>query len=213
MRASPTLRNFGKVQTDRIHPSIPLALLEAVRFLDGLAPSGIGKYGDEIASNRLGTNPTVTAQIERYRQLERKGAYVDCNDVVQLFELVNRRNDAAMTLGNAGRWAARRATRRISLTARVLRRAVPGLFRSRMGFAAARRLAEKVFAIKMEQGKGGVVAVRYFQSHGDTCEFYGAVLAELMRCLTDFDGAMLHEACRARGDDECRWQTATDIKR
>ncbi len=87
-----------------------------------------------------------------------------------------------------------------------------------MGFAAARGLADKVFAMKKERDNGGVVAVTCFHlqggtRHGETCEFYGAVLAELMKCLTDFDGAMLHEACRARGDDECRWQTGTDLER
>lgn len=206
------------MQTDRIHPSIPLALLVAVRFLDGLVSSGADRYGDEIASKRLGTNPTVTAQIDRYRKLERKQAYVHCNDVVQLFGLVNRRSDAALAFGHAGRWAARRATSRISLPLRVLQRAVPGPFRFGVGFAVTRRLADKVFAIRMERSEGGVVAVQCRQSHegtpqGETCEFYGAVLAELMRCLTDFDGAMLHEACRARGDDECKWQTGTDLER
>jgi predicted hydrocarbon binding protein len=40
---------------------------------------------------------------------------------------------------------------------------------------------------------------------GAACAFYGAAFAELLRQLTDFDGAMLHVRCRARGDDACVW--------
>ena len=33
-------------------------------------------------------------------------------------------------------------------------------------------------------------------------------LAELLRALTGFEGAMVHERCRGRGDDTCRWLAA-----
>jgi hypothetical protein len=43
---------------------------------------------------------------------------------------------------------------------------------------------------------------------GPACTFYGAAVAELLRLLTDFDGAMVHVACRGRGDPACQWRSA-----
>ena len=39
---------------------------------------------------------------------------------------------------------------------------------------------------------------------GQACTFYGSALAEVLRLLTGFEGAMAHERCRARGDDPPR---------
>ena len=44
---------------------------------------------------------------------------------------------------------------------------------------------------------------------GEACLFYGSAYLELLRGLTGFEGALLHEHCRARGDDACFWRTAT----
>ena len=41
---------------------------------------------------------------------------------------------------------------------------------------------------------------------GSGCSFYGAALAELLRVLTGFEGAMNHERCRGRGDNSCVWR-------
>jgi hypothetical protein len=43
---------------------------------------------------------------------------------------------------------------------------------------------------------------------GVACRFYTAALAELLRLLANFEGAMIHEACRGRGDRTCRWRAA-----
>lgn len=167
--------------------------------------------GDEIASKRLGMNPTVAAQIDRYRKLERKGGYTKSIDVVQLFTLVSRRSDSALTFNQAGRRAARRAVGILPLPIRALRKVGIGPLGSHMGFAAARGLVAKVFGLEMRDDDGSVVAhgcdlPSTEGTAGEGCEFYGVALAELMRRLTDFDGAMLHEACCSRGDQLCRWQ-------
>jgi len=39
--------------------------------------------------------------------------------------------------------------------------------------------------------------------------FYGAALAELLRLLVGYEGAMLHTACRATGAPACEWRAAT----
>ena len=43
---------------------------------------------------------------------------------------------------------------------------------------------------------------------GDGCYFYGALFAELLRVLSGFEGAMLHDRCRAKGDNTCYWRAA-----
>jgi hypothetical protein len=43
---------------------------------------------------------------------------------------------------------------------------------------------------------------------GAACAFYGSAYGELLRCLLAFEGAMLHERCRSRGDDACVWRSA-----
>jgi hypothetical protein len=43
---------------------------------------------------------------------------------------------------------------------------------------------------------------------GEACVFYGAVYQELLRGLTGFEGALIHERCRATGGDACVWRTA-----
>jgi hypothetical protein len=46
-------------------------------------------------------------------------------------------------------------------------------------------------------------------AEGIGCYFYGSALAELLRVLSGFEGAMLHERCRARGDTACAWRATT----
>jgi hypothetical protein len=43
---------------------------------------------------------------------------------------------------------------------------------------------------------------------GAACAFYGAAYGELLRSLSGFEGAMLHEACCSRGDEACVWRCA-----
>ena len=40
---------------------------------------------------------------------------------------------------------------------------------------------------------------------GAACSYYASAFGELLRLTTGFEGTMVHEACRARGDAECRW--------
>jgi predicted hydrocarbon binding protein len=41
---------------------------------------------------------------------------------------------------------------------------------------------------------------------GGACSFYASALGELLRLLTGFEGAMIHECCRGTGADRCRWR-------
>ena len=48
---------------------------------------------------------------------------------------------------------------------------------------------------------------------GAACGFYAAALAELLRHLVDFEGAMDHTSCRARGEERCEWRTTLTLER
>jgi hypothetical protein len=43
---------------------------------------------------------------------------------------------------------------------------------------------------------------------GEACLFYGSAYQELLRGMTGFEGALLHEGCVSRGEPVCLWQTA-----
>jgi hypothetical protein len=44
---------------------------------------------------------------------------------------------------------------------------------------------------------------------GQGCGFYGAAFGELLRVLTGFEGAMVHDRCRGRGGESCHWRAAS----
>ena len=90
---------------------IPLSLLEAIRNLDTPVEDGLDELAEEIVVRRLGLSPTVAAQIQRYRQAAEKDAGVDLDEAVSVLRLVGRRADAPLAFADAGRRAARYATR------------------------------------------------------------------------------------------------------
>jgi len=156
----------------------------------------------------------VAAQIQRYRAAaEREGA-VELDEVVSVLRLVSRRPDAALVFADAGRRAARHAARSRSRSARTLARVSPGTLSRRVSLRAAARLARQVFGGELRAPAQGT-EVRMAEPlsilavpDGAACAFYGSAYGELLRCLTAFEGAMLHPNCRARGDDACVWRTA-----
>ncbi len=216
LRAVGMERHPSKVEATRINAIVPLAVLQSVRSIDQQGRERTSHYPEDLAPKRLGMNPTVMAQIERYAQLVNKGGQVEVGETGQLFRLVGRRSDAGLVFSQGGRWAARRALASVSTTRRLTHKVAPSGLRGRLGLATASRVASKVFGVELSAQEGnGVVAVANQEwadaiLDGTSCGFYGAALAELLRELTDFDGAMIHVACSARGDDTCRWQTSID---
>ncbi len=97
---------------------------------------------------------------------------------------------------------------------RVLLKGSPGFVRRRLGAGAASRAARRVFAASLTvRGRTAQAVVAQplsllAMAEGQACSYYGAALAELLRALTGFEGAMVHLRCRGRGDDTCRWQAA-----
>jgi hypothetical protein len=192
---------------------IPLSLLEAIRNLDTPVEDGMEELSDEMAIRRLGLSPTVAAQIQRYRQAADRRGEVDFDEVVSVFRLVARRSDAVLVFADAGRRAARYAARR-GRPARALAKLSPGGMSYRIAMLGATRLARNTFGAEL-QGRSMPIEITMKEPlsitavpSGEACSFYGSAYLELLRCLTGFEDALLHERCRSRGDDSCLWRTA-----
>lgn len=193
---------------------IPLSLLEAIRNLDTPVEDGLEELAEEIVVRRLGLSPTVAAQIQRYRAAATKEAPVDLEEALSVLRLVGRRSDATLAFADAGRRAARYAARSSRRSARTMARVSPTGLGRRIALRAAARLTRLVFGGDFRGGSSGtevhmsdplsILAL----PDGAACSFYGSAYSELLRCLTGFEGAMVHQRCRARGDDACVWRTA-----
>jgi hypothetical protein len=194
---------------------IPLSLLEALRNLDTPVEDGMDELAEEIVVRRLGLSPTVAAQIQRYRQTAERGGAVDLDEVLSVIRLVGRRPDAPLVFADAGRRAARYAARTQGRSSRILARMVPKGMARRITLRNVARLARTIFDGELDSH---LPAIEFKMTTplsilalpgGEACLFYGSAYLELLRGLGGFEGALLHPSCRSRGDDACRWRTAT----
>jgi hypothetical protein len=193
---------------------IPLSLLEAIRNLDTPVEDGLEELAEEIVVRRLGLSPTVAAQIQRYRQAAQRRGTVELDETVSVLRLVGRRGDADLVFADAGRRAARYAARMRGRSARVLAKVSPRSVARGLALRSAARLARTVFAGELNSRSQqvefrmdaplSIVAL----PTGEACVFYGSVYRELLRDLVGFEGALIHERCRSRGEDACVWRTA-----
>ena len=192
----------------RAHAIIPLALFEAIRSLDSPTDDGLEEFHHELAVKRLGMNRAVLAQIDRYAALVRGDKRVEGEEAAALLRLAGRRPDAGLVYAEAGRRAAKLAARRVTPTLRGLRHLLPWSF----GLFLARRAAADVFSMKVRGPRAAVeatmddpLAIRATSS-GAACGFFGSAVAELLRTFAAFEGALLHDRCRGRGDPQCHWR-------
>jgi hypothetical protein len=183
-----------------------------MRNLDTPIDDGLAELAHEMVSKRLGLSSTVALQIERYREAAEGDGSIPLDEAVSVFRLVSRRPDAQLVFADAGRRSARMAAR--SAGGGTALRISPKPIRRRLGIRAARRVGRRVFWAEVTP-LGPLAEVRLADSlatragaEGDGCYFYGAVFAELFRLLAGFEGAMLHDHCRARGDATCYWRAA-----
>ncbi len=197
-----------------VHALVPLSLLEAIRNLDTPIDDGLSELAGETVSKRLGLSATVAQQIDRYREQAERGTPVPLEEAVSVFRLVGRRPDAGLVYSDAGRRAARHTARITSTSSRLLLAVPLPTLRRHLGPRTAARLARRILDIpvlsthgRTEARLGESLATRAGFS-GTGCNFYSAALAELFRVAGDFEGAMVHERCRARGDDHCLWRAA-----
>lgn len=192
---------------------LPLSLLEAMRNLDRPVEDGLEEFSTEIIAKRLGLNPTVSAQIDRYRGLARHRTLVEPAEVGAVFELVGRRPDARLVYADAGRRAARYAARSVPRSWRLALSLLPRPWRRRLGSRKASELAEALLGVRLEVDRLSARAeLAHSPPDADYCEFIGAAMSELLRALAGFEGAMIHRQCRAQGAGTCLWHSeAVDI--
>jgi hypothetical protein len=193
---------------------IPLSLLEAIRNLDTPVEDGLDELAEEIVVRRLGLSPTVAAQIQRYRQAAERGGTVELDETISVLRLVGRRPDAALVFADAGRRAARYAAKTRGRSSRTLAKVSPRGVARRLALRSVAALARTIFDGELKS-RSQAVEVRMSAPlsivalpTGEACLFYGSVYQELLRGLTGFEGALIHERCRSRGDDACMWRTA-----
>jgi hypothetical protein len=191
---------------------IPLSLLEAIRNLDTPVEDGLDELAEEIVVRRLGLSPTVAAQIQRYRQSADRGGTVDLEETLSVFRLVGRRPDASLVFADAGRRAARYAAR--GRSSRTLGKLTPRKLGRTIALRSMARLSRTIFDGEATVA-GAVVEVRMREPlsvvalpGGEACLFFGSAYLELLRGLSGFEGALLHDNCRGRGHDLCLWRTA-----
>jgi hypothetical protein len=196
-----------------VHAIVPLTILEAMQHLDAPIEDGLEEFHSELAVKRLGMSETVAAQIERYRRLADRGRRVELDEVTALFRLVGRRSDAGLVFADAGRLAGRRAMNGLGGPAGFAFRGIPGFARQGLNFAIARSAA-RVFDVALARQddliSGSMPEAPSASSTpgGVGCGFYGSAIAEILRVASDFDGAMFHVQCRARGNDLCKWSSS-----
>lgn len=194
------------------HSILPLAILEAMRSLDSPSDEEVAEYVDELLKKRLGLSDTVAAQITRYESVARRDGPVGIAELEQILRLAGRRTDSALVFADAGRRAARRAVGRALPPTRWMARHLPRLLGRPIGFGAARRAARDVFAAALvREGPAAKAVVEHpiavrATPDGAACAFFAAGLGELLRQLMDFEGALMHERCQARGDARCEWR-------
>lgn len=191
-----------------MHPIIALSVLEAVRACD-LAKGDRPDVGQEAV--KLGSTTSVAAQIERYSSMVRRREALGGEELVALFTLVSRRQDADLVFAEAGRRAARLAVKETPRFLRILHRGLPSGMRQRLGRRLIRGAAAGVFALDVGLDGEDAVALDGCGAQsvpgGRPCGVYGSGLAELCRIFTTFDGAYFRNSCRARGSVSCRWST------
>ena len=208
----PALTRHQPISPVPIHAIIPMSLLEAMRNLDTPVEDGLEEIAGEIVAKRLGLSSTVAAQITRYQDAAEHNARVSVDEAVAVFRLAGRRPDSALVFADAGRRAARYAARTGALPARAVVRVLPGRLGRSLGARLASGVARRVFGAELTLQNGGARAhvpsplSVHALPDGGACAFYGSAFGELLRVLTGFEGAMVHERCRGRGEEGCHWR-------
>ncbi len=191
---------------------LPLAVLEAVQNIDTPPDDGLGALEHELTVKRLGLSPTVAAQVKRYREQAEADDPVGWDEALGVFRLVGRRPDSELVFADAGRRAARYAARELGNGTKLLTRAVPGKLGALLALKTAGSLARRWLLADLRPAEGIAradltesitIAAR---EDGGACAFYTAALGELLRLVAGIEGAMVHEACRGRGDGRCIWR-------
>ena len=196
-----------------VHALVPLAILQAMRVQDIPPSDGLDEYHVEYTTKRFGMSHTVAKQIDRYRELAAADERVDRDEVAALMRLAGRRADAALLFADAGRRAGVLAVEHVGHVRQQAAARLPSIIGRRYSLALAREALTRIFDVELTRVGAALEArTREPIDHdaspdGAVCAFYGSAIAAVLRAFTAFEGAVLHESCRARGAEQCRWST------
>lgn len=196
-----------------VAPTLPLALLEAVRSHD--RPREVLEDEDLAASlpRRLGLTDVIESQIRQYEEAVRRNRSVPQEQFGDLVRLVLRRPDAETVFRDAGHRVAHRYFQSMPGPALLALRLLP----ARVGFLAVNRGARRM--LRRAVGAGALeisgrppvtritgTPTARFDGSGKACVFYTGALEELIYLYTGQRPLIVHSNCESRGDATCEWQ-------
>lgn len=198
--------------SQKVLPSLAVALLEATRSHD--RPSEILEDEDfsESLPRRLGLSPVIDTQINRYEGAVRAGRRIPLEEFVSLLNLVLRRPDARAILREAGARSARRQFDRTSAFNVRLVRLLPRALGFVIIARATRRLLRNITGSDHVDVRGKPLVARLHQPPtamlepaGTVCALYGAAFEELVALYLGKPAAVAHSRCVINGGSVCEW--------
>lgn len=204
----------------RASPLVALALLEAMRSADTPLETLEDEVLQESLPRRLGLSDVVEGQIRRFRELADRKRPATARQLADLFELVDRRDDAPVVFARAGRWLVRQEVTGGKKRAGAVKLALPAAIRSRMALGAARDLAALVSPIgtvRSEKGPSTVVVEgclpAYACGSSTGCQLITAAFGQVLHAFglipeEEHRDPVSHPMCESRGEACCIWRTA-----
>lgn len=203
----PTSQVPASGQLRRIHASVALRLLEALRDRDLPAELLEDEDPSRTMPRRFGLSDVVERQIRAFQVDARKGARLTDDEVRDLFRFVNRRPDGrevfrhvgrSLAGGNGSPGLARMlpAGLRYGIARSRVRKRLKRLFgRPVGGFARGRFIIEGRSLLFIESDPGG-----------DACHLLVGFCDAILEQVSGDAGPVRHSLCQARGDALCRWE-------
>lgn len=197
-----------------------LALLEAMRSADTPVEMLEDENVQHSLPRRLGLSDVVEGQIRRFRELTDRGGSTHAQQLADLFALVDRRTDAPVVFGRAGRWLVSHAVTRGKERAGVARFPLPGAMRRRLALRAVRSVATLVSpgsTVTVERSPMALTVTGCLPAYAcGTSTGCGLITAAFGAALGAFDveeardasDPVHHSMCESRGDAACIWRVS-----
>jgi hypothetical protein len=199
-------------------PLVALALLEAMRSADTPIETLEDEDVQRSLPRRLGLSDVVEGQIRRFRELTDRGGTTHAQQLADLFALVDRRTDAPVVFGRAGRWLVAHEVTRGKERAGMARLPLPGAMRRRLALRAVRGVATLVSpgsAVTTESSPMGLTVAGCLPAYAcGTSTGCGLITAAFGAALGAYDveearderDPVHHPLCESRGDAACIWR-------
>ncbi|MEX0837800.1 MAG: 4-vinyl reductase [Gemmatimonadota bacterium] len=209
MSNPPTSQASTSGQLRRIHASVALRLLEALRDRDLPAELLEDEDPSRTMPRRFGLSDVVDRQIRAFTEDARKGARLTDDEVRDLFRFVNRRPDGREVFQHVGRSLAGGngspgltrilpAALRYAIARSRVRKRLKRLFgRPVGGFARGRFIIEGRSLLFIESDPGG-----------DACHLLVGFCEGIFEQVSGETVSVRHSLCQARGEALCRWEVA-----